>query len=171
MEILLFFCLLSSIFVTLRLFGETIRQWDGYVYRKYTIIERINKFQQKVDILVGVYLTITLVLWIFIMLSIISMLFNVTFNSLFFTIIPYIIIVSYLIYHILCYNFEKKYDITSFYHNMVDYRKKQEVVMEDNDDEVSYIRVCEKYLKHKKRVIPIVIFFIMYVILIRNYIL
>ena len=164
MQILLSICLLVSAFFVIRSLNGVIRQWYVYEYNKDVVIERINEKQQKVDILVGVYLAITTLFWAYVMLLLIDTLFDVQISDNIYATNAIVIICLYLCYHVLCYVFERKYGISAFYYDMIEYRKMQKVVTLDNDFEVSYIKACENYFKHRRVVILLVISLVLYVL-------
>ena len=58
----------------------------------------------------------------------------------------------YMVYFVLRYKMETKYHLGNFYNNMIDYRSKQKVVTQDNDNEVTFIRSYKKVMKHKRNI-------------------
>lgn len=164
MNILLSICLIVSIYFTMRSLTTAVIKWRVYEYRKETVIERINERQRKVDILVGVYQSITSLFWLFVMSSLINTLFDILVNDSVYVITSLVIICLYLCYHVLCYIFETKYGISAFYYDMIEYRSKQKVVTLDNDYEVSYMRACKSYFMHRKIVILLVVSLLLYIL-------
>ena len=60
-----------------------------------------------------------------------------------------VISICFVVFFVLKYKLEFKYDLRNFYNHMTYYRSLQKVVTEDNDHEVSFIRGYEKTMKHK----------------------
>ena len=58
----------------------------------------------------------------------------------------------YMVYFVLRYKMETKYHLGNFYNHMIDYRSKQKVVTQDNDNEVTFIRSYKKVMKHKRNI-------------------
>lgn len=70
-----------------------------------------------------------------------------------FNIAPIIAIsICYIAYFVLGFKMETKYHLGNFYNHMIDYRSKQKVVTQDNDNEVRCIRSYQKVMKHKRNI-------------------
>jgi hypothetical protein len=165
MKIILIICLAVSLYFILRSSTTAFTHWLGYKYRKETNIERIKEKQEKVDILVGIYKIYVTLFWGFNIKILVNILYNIPFNNIISTTIPFLIIILFFSYHILCYYFEKKYKLNSFYYDIIEYRMKQKKVTKDNDYEVIYLKTYEKHINNKKSIIPIVIGLMLYIML------
>ena len=60
-------------------------------------------------------------------------------------------------YHMIGYYLDNKYDIETFYYDLVEYKKKEKRVTSDNDYEVEFKQTYNKYNTQKKFVFLYVI--------------
>lgn len=144
------FCLSSYLF--LRAFSFLVTYIHLYDYREAMCIERIVKQQKACDILNSVYQAFVVMVTIHFAIESILLFFYT--NSIRIFNISSIIAISmcYMVYFVLRYKMETKYHLGNFYNNMIDYRSKQKVVTQDNDNEVTFIRSYKKVMKHKRNI-------------------
>ena len=152
MKYLLVFIFCISVYFVLRAFSFLVMYIDLYGYRDIMCIERIVKQQKACDILNSVYQALVMLVSIHFVIESILLLFNT--NSIRMFNISSIIAISicYITYFVLRFKMETKYHLGNFYNHMIDYRSKQKVVTQDNDNEVTFIRSYQKVMKHKRNI-------------------
>ena len=146
--VLFIFCL--SVYFFLRSLSFLIMYVDIYNYRVKMCIERILKQQQACDLLNAVYQSFAMLVSLYIAVEGILLLINKNFVKSFDITFFIAISICYITYFILRLKMETKHNLCNFYNHMIDYRSKQKVVTQDNDDEVSFIKSYEKVMKHKR---------------------
>ena len=144
------FCL--SVYSLLKALSFVVTHIDLYNHRDTMCIERIVKQQKACDLLNTVYQAFVMLVSIHFVIEPILLLFNT--NSIRVFNIGSITTISivYITYCILRFKMETKYHLGSFYNHMIDYRSKQKVVTQDNDNEVTFIRSYQKVMKHKRNI-------------------
>lgn len=146
--LLLIFCLSAYFFLRSLSFAATHIYMHNY--RVKECIERILEQLKACDLLNAVYQVFVMLVSMYFAVECILLFFNINlakiFNIAFFAAIT----ICYFTYPILRIKMEVKYSLCNFYNHMIDYRSKQKVVTEDNDDEVSFIRSYRKVMKHKR---------------------
>lgn len=150
MKYLLLLIFSLSVYLFLRALSFLITCVDLYNYRDKMCIERILKQQKACDLLIAVYQTSVMTVSLYLSIECIQRFFNMNFGIVFNLMFFVAISICYITYCILRFKMEIKYDLCNFYNNMIDYRSKQKVVTQDNDDEVSFIRSYRKVMKHKR---------------------
>jgi hypothetical protein len=123
---------------------------DIYNYRIKMCIERIVKQQKACDLLNAVYQSFIMLVTLGIAVNCLVFTFNIGSTRTFNTVSFIAITICYITYFILRMKMETRYDLCNFYNDMIDYRSRQKVVTQDNDDEVSFIRSYKKVLRHKR---------------------
>jgi hypothetical protein len=145
--ILLILCL--SLFLSLRSLSFAMTYISIYGYRDRECIERIRHQQKACDILNASYHIFVIVTTMCLSAGAIMRMFDVGFVQTFDIASSVVISVCFVVFFVLKYKLEFKYDLRNFYNHMTYYRSLQKVVTEDNDHEVSFIRGYEKTMKHK----------------------
>lgn len=124
-------------------------QWEMFGLRKSMTIERLLNEQKTCDALIGVYhlLVTTVGIWMMIMGS--WEIFNQTIPPQTISMAtPIVLITGFLGYISARIYFEAGYDLGGYYNEIVDYRKKQETVTKDNDNEVTFLRSYRRVKRH-----------------------
>lgn len=124
-------------------------QWEMFGLRKSMCIERIVNEQKVCDALVGVYhlIVVCVGLWLMVMGGW-EIFRDSTPPQVLCVGCPLILWFAFGIYLLLRVYLNIGYDLKDFYQNMVAYRKEQEVVTKDNDNEVSFLRTYRRVKKH-----------------------
>lgn len=138
-----------SLLLFLRSLSFAITYIHVYGYRDKECIERIRQQQKACDMLNAAYHILIMMIAISISAGTILRMFNVDLLLTFDIVSLAVIFTCYVIFFILKFKLESKYDLRNFYNDMVNYRLHQKVVTKDNDCEVSFIRSYEKTTKHK----------------------
>ena len=151
MKYLLVFIFCFSVYFVLRAFSFLLMHIDLYNHRDNMCIERIVKQQKACDLLNTVYQAFVVLISLHFAIECLQLCLGM--NTRVFNIgsITTISIV-YITYFILRFKMETKYHLGNFYNHMIDYRSKQKVVTQDNDNEVTYIRSYQKVMKHKRNI-------------------
>ena len=144
------FCL--SVYFLLRALSFLVTYIHLYSCREIMCIERIAKQQKACDILNSVYQAFVMLVSIHFVIESILLLFNMDSIRVFNIGSITTISIVYITYCILRFKMEMKYHLGNFYNHMIDYRSKQKVVTQDNDDEVTFIRSYQKVMKHKRNI-------------------
>ena len=146
--LLLIFCL--SAYFSLRSLSFAATHIYMHNYRVKECIERILEQQKACDLLNAVYQFFVMLVSMYFAVEGILLLINKNFVKSFDITFFIAISICYITYFILRLKMETKHNLCNFYNHMIDYRSKQKVVTEDNDDEVSFIRSYRKVMKHKR---------------------
>lgn len=124
-------------------------QWEMFGLRKTMCIERIVHEQQACDALIGIYhLLVALIGFWMMLLGGWEVFRECTPPGSLGIMCPFLLFVLFIGYFALRLYLEAGYDLMGFYDDMIAYRKKQEVVTKDNDNEVSFIRSYKRVKKH-----------------------
>ena len=150
MRTVLFLILCLSLFFSLRSLSFAMTYISIYGYRVKECIERILGQQKACDLLNAVYQFFVMLVSMYFAVEGILLLINKNFVKSFDITFFIAISICYITYFILRLKMETKYNLCNFYNHMIDYRSKQKVVTEDNDNEVSFIKSHEKVMKHKR---------------------
>ena len=144
------FCL--SVFFVLKALSYLATHIHLYSCREVICIERIAKQQKACDLLNALHQVFVMLVCLYLAVVCMQLLFNL--HSIMVTNIVSIIVISlcYITYFVLRFKMETKYHLGNFYSNMIYYRLNQEVVTEDNDYEVTYIRSYKKVMNHKRSI-------------------
>ena len=146
--VLFVFCL--SVYFFLRSLSFLIMYVDIYNYRIKMCIERIVKQQKACDLLNAVYQFFVMLVSLYFAVECFLLFFDIS-SVMVFNVASFVAItIAYTSYFVLRFKMETGHDLCNFYNHMIDYRSKQEVVTEDNDNEVSFIRAYRKVMKHKR---------------------
>lgn len=149
MRYILILALYMGLFVFLRSLSLAMTYVSICGYRDKECIERIRQQQKACDMLNAAYHILVMMIAISISAGTILRMFNVDLLLTFDIVSLAVIFTCYVIFFILRFKLEDKYDLRNFYNDMVNYRLHQKVVTKDNDCEVSFIRSYEKTTKHK----------------------
>lgn len=146
--VLFVFCL--SVYFFLRSLSFLIMYVDIYNYRVKMCIERILGQQKACDLLNAVYQFFVMLVSLYFAVECFLLFFDIS-SVMVFNVVSFVAItIAYTSYFVLRFKMETSHDLCNFYNHMIDYRSKQEVVTEDNDNEVSFIRAYRKVMKHKR---------------------
>ena len=145
--ILLILCL--SLFLFLRSLSFAMTYISIYAYRDRECIERIRRQQKACDILNASYHIFVIIITACISSGAVLRMFDVDFIQIYDIASLIVISICFVVFFVLKYRLELKYDLRNFYNHMTYYRSLQKVVTEDNDHEVSFIRGYKKAMKHK----------------------
>jgi hypothetical protein len=149
MKTVIFLILCLSLFLCLRSLSFAMTYISIYGYRDKECIERIRRQQKACDILNASYHIFVIIITICLSAGAIMRMFDVGFVQTFDIASLIVISICFVVFFVLKYKLEFKYDLRNFYNHMTYYRSLQKVVTEDNDYEVSFIRGYEKTMKHK----------------------
>ena len=147
---ILFSLFIFSVFIFARAFSFFAIHYSMYFQRDKMCIERIVKQQKASDFLNASYQLFISIIGLILIIACVMIMFNANCIKLFKLSSISLILLCYIIFFIIKYKIESMYDLHNCYVEMIDYRSKQEVVTQDNDNEVSFIKSYEKILKHKK---------------------
>ena len=145
------FCL--SVYSLLKALSFVITHIDLYNHRDTMCIERIVKQQKACDLLNLVYQAFVMMVSIYFAVECVLLGVNMSSIRVFNIVSIIAVSICYIAYFILRIKLETKYHLDNFYNHMIDYRSKQKVVTQDNDDEVTFIRSYQKVMKHKRNII------------------
>ena len=120
-----------------------------YGYRDKECIERIRRQQKACDVLNASYHIFVIIITICLSTGVILRMLDVGFIQIYDIASLIVIGICFVVFFVLKYKLELKYDLRNFYNHMTYYRSLQKVVTEDNDHEVSFIRGYEKTMKYK----------------------
>ena len=117
---------LVGAFITCRALSFAAIQWEMYTIREGMCIKRIVNEQKACDLLVAVYHTLISIIGIWMMIMAGWEVFTETLPPTWLTIgTPFALCIALAGYMTLRAYFDIGYDLSDFYKNMVDYRKKQ----------------------------------------------
>ena len=145
------FCL--SVYSLLKALSFVVTHIDLYNHRDTMCIERIVKQQKACDLLNLVYQAFVMMVSIYFAVECVLLGVNMSSIRVFNIVSIIAVSICYIAYFILRIKLETKYHLDNFYNHMIDYRSKQKVVTQDNDDEVTFIRSYQKVMKHKRNII------------------
>lgn len=144
MEILILILAVFGVFLTTRYISFACTKWYLFSLRDSICIERFRQKQKAGDVIIASYNTTAALahLWCSILLG--SCLFKFSISS---TVLlaTSCIVCTLLLLQVLCrYVIDKKYDMKTFYHAVVEFKRNEKVAGEDNDYEVNYIRTYKE---------------------------
>ena len=156
-----FFMLVFGAIITCRSLSLLVMQWQLLTYRDSECIPRIRYQQKACDALIIIYYGITfligswLLIYSFTSLTIVDTnideLYAIPLSvSLGYPICLGLLLIVYILIRII---FSEAYDLSSYYNDMIHYRKAQEVVTEDNDQEVNFIQTYQKVITNDKWIV------------------
>lgn len=137
MEILIF---IIGVFLTARYLSLAGTKWYLFSLRDTICIERFRQKQKACDVIIASYNTTVALTHLWSAIMFISYLFNFSISS---TIIlqTAAIVEVLLLLQIVCQHIiDKKYDLRHFYDAVVEMKRNEDVVGEDNDYEVNFIQ-------------------------------
>ena len=138
--------------------------YDMYKNGKEIYLERFLQKQQIVNLLNGTFQLISLMAWVWVLISAIVCILtgeNTAFLS--FT-SPIILITLFITYIVMCWMMNKKYKIFYFCEEVKKAQSMMEVVDEDNDHEVTYVNSCKELRSFLYNTIIYIAILILYVI-------
>lgn len=145
--ILLILCL--SLFLFLRSLSFAMTYINIYGYRDKECIERIRHQQKACDILNASYHIFVIIITMCLSAGAVLRMLDVDFIQIYDIASLIVISICFVVFFVLKYKLEFKYDLRNFYNHMTYYRSLQKVVTKDNDYEVDFIRGYGKTLKYK----------------------
>lgn len=137
MEILIF---IIGVFLTARYLSLAGTKWYLFSLRDTICIERFRQKQKVCDVIIASYNTTVALthLWSAIMLTAYLFDFNLSSTTILRTAV---IVIVLLLLQIVCQHIiDKKYDLRHFYDAVVEMKRNEDVVGEDNDYEVNFIQ-------------------------------
>ena len=136
-------------FIACRSLSFAAIQLEMFGLRKSMCIKRIVHEQRACDALISVYhiLVVLIGFWMMI-LGGWEVFRECTPPEVLGIMCPLMLVILFIGYFALRIYVGAGYDLSDFYDDMVAYRKKQEVVTKDNDNEVSFIRSYKRVKKH-----------------------
>lgn len=137
MEILIF---IIGVFLTARYLSFAVTKWYLFSLRDTICIERFRQKQKACDVILACYNTTATLTHLWSAVMLISYLFDFSVSS---TIIlqTAAIVEVLLLLQIVCQHIiDKKYDLRHFYDAVVEMKRNEDVVGEDNDYEVNFIQ-------------------------------
>ena len=149
MRTVLFLILCLSLFLFLRSLSFAMTYISIYGYRDKECIERIRRQQKACDVLNASYHIFVIVTTMCLSAGAIMRMFDVGFVQTFDIASSVVISLCFVVFFVLKYRLELKYDLRNFYIHLTYYRSLLKIVTEDNDHEVSFIRGYKKAMKHK----------------------
>lgn len=149
MKSIIFLILCLSLFLFLRSLSFAMTYLSIYGYRDKECIERIRRQQKACDILNASYHIFVIIITMCLLAGAVLRMLDVDFIQIYDIASLIVISICFVVFFVLKYKLELKYDLKNFYNHMTYYRSLQKVVTEDNDHEVSFIRGYEKTMKHK----------------------
>ena len=128
--------------------------WMVYLCWRYECIERIAKELKACDVVMVVYDTFAFLIWTWLLGVYVCHYFGVnidmlTLNTIAIGVLGLVFIVFFTLKRVM----RMKYNLRLFYHEMVEYRSTLEVMTEDNDYEVNFIRVYEEVERDTKKIV------------------
>lgn len=148
-KVTIWFFIVGAILVCRALSFAAI-QWEMFTLRDLTCIKHIVKEQKVCDALIGIYHTLVVLFGFnLIMIGGWGVFRGTTLPIEFGIVCPMVLLILFACYYILKIYLFDSYDLKDYYTNMVKYRKAQEVVTEDNDHEVSFLRAYRRVEKHQ----------------------
>ena len=148
MNVLMLFFIIVGAIIACRSLSVAVVQCDLIGYHSASCIKRLVKEQKSVDILVSLYHIAVFLFGLWLITYAIFSFGKYAIGLTLQYILPLCCILAFIVFWAFYFYFEKKYNLKSFYNNMVDYRSKQEVVTKDNDDEVDFLRTYRRVKKH-----------------------
>lgn len=149
MEIIVLALVILGVFLTARYFSFASTKWYLFSLRDSICIERFRQKQKAGDIIIASYNTTAALthLWGTIMLM--SYLFNFSISSTI-LLMTSCIVCALIILQVVCrYVIDKKYDLRNFYSAVVEFKRNEDVVGEDNDYEVRFIQTYNEIKSEK----------------------
>lgn len=156
--------------IACRALSFSVIAWEMFTLRKTMCIERILYEQKACDALIGTYHLLVMLVGFWMMLMGVWEVFNETIPPQELGLaVPVGLIFLFAMYFEVRVILNSCYGITDFYNSMIEYRAKQEVVTQDNDNEVSYIRAYKRVKNHKWYAIVWVVLLIVAITLLKVY--
>ena len=144
MEILILVFAILGVFLTARYFSLAGTKWYLFSIRDSICIERFRQKQKVSDVIIASYNTTAALthLWGAIMLM--SCLFNFSISSIV-LLMTSCIVCALLLLQVVCrYAIDKKHALRNFYQEVVEFKRNEDVVGEDNDYEVRFIQTYDE---------------------------
>lgn len=145
--------LLIGTYVFCRSLSLMVTQWELLSYHDSAYIPRIVHQQKACDILMILYYTAStfIGLWLMVCAAYIVFMNEPTQTpSVVRFVVPIILWCLLIVYGLVRVIFNEEYDLPDFYKDMNHYRKAQEVITADNDQEVNFIRSYNRVCKMDK---------------------
>ena len=149
MEILILILAVFGVFLTTRYISFACTKWYLFSLRDSICIERFRQKQKAGDVIIASYNTTAAFTHLWCAILLVSCLFKFSISS---TVLltTSCIVCTLLLLQVLCrYIIDKKYDMKTFYHAVVEFKRNEKVVGGDNDYEVNYIRTYNEIKSEK----------------------
>ena len=149
MEIIVLVLVILGAFLTARYFSFAGTKWYLFSLRDSICIERFRQKQKAGDVIIASYNTTAALthLWGTIMLM--SYLFNFSISSTILLMTSCIVCALLLLQVVYRYVIDKKYGLRNFYSAVVEFKRNEDVVGEDNDYEVRFIQTYNEIKSEK----------------------
>ena len=149
MEILILILAVFGVFLTTRYISFACTKWYLFSLRDSICIERFRQKQKAGDVIIASYNTTAAFTHLWCAILLVSCLFKFSISS---TVLltTSCIVCTLLLLQVLCrYVIDNKYDMKIFYLTVVEFKRNEKVVGEDNDYEVNYIRTYNEIKSEK----------------------
>ena len=140
MKILISILVLFGLFLTARYFSFAGTKWYLFSLRDSICIERLRQKQKAGDVIIASYNTAAALAHLWGVIMLMSYLFNFSISSTVLLMTSCIVCVLLLLQVVCRYAIDRKYDLDSFYNAVVEFKRNEDVVGEDNDYEVRFIQ-------------------------------
>ena len=144
MEILILILAVFGVFLTTRYISFACTKWYLFSLRDSICIERFRQKQKAGDVIIASYNTTAALAHLWCSILLVSCLFNFSISS---TVLltTSCIVCALLLLQVVCrYAIDRKYDLNSFYNAVVEFKRNEKVVGEDNDFEVRFIQTYKE---------------------------
>ena len=140
MKILILVFAILGVFLTARYFSLAGTKWYLFSIRDSICIERFRQKQKAGDVIIASYNTTAALAHLWCAILLVSCLFNFSISSTVLLTTSCIVCALLLLQVVYRYAIDRKYDLNSFYNAVVEFKRNEDVVGEDNDYEVRFIQ-------------------------------
>ena len=140
MKILILVLAILGVFLTAGYFSFAGTKWYLFSLRDSICIERFRQKQKAGDVIIASYNTTAALTHLWGTFMLMSCLFNFTISSTILLMTSCIVCALILLQVVCRYTIDRKYDLRNFYLSVVEFKRNEDVVGEDNDYEVRFIQ-------------------------------
>ncbi|MBQ1253254.1 MAG: hypothetical protein IIY05_02785 [Alistipes sp.] len=144
----LFFVLLG-LFLTARHLSFAGAKWYLFSIRDSICIERFRQKQKAGDVIIASYNTVAVVVHLWATIMLMSSIFHFCISPIVVLSTAAIVILLLLLHMIYRYAIDARYSLKEFYTTVNEFKKKEDVVGEDNDYEVRFIQTYNEIKSEK----------------------
>lgn len=145
---ILFLFVLNTIFIG-KYFTSALTKWEMFSIRKFICIERLCREQKCGDAIIAVYNSIICFSSIWVSIILLGCATKLQISLAVLTSITLTIVSLLLLFFLVQYILTKTFFLDKLYHEIIDYKRKEEVITEDNDYEVRYIQTYREIEKER----------------------